>query len=224
MDIQKRFEVVSRSKTFNRIVKEFDLGNKKVLDIGCGYGEHLAHFGVGSAGITITKTELDYTQKRGLNVFYGDAEAIERLYLDSDFDAIWANNFFEHILSPHTFLMKLKKFSQNNTLLILGVPVIPAPICLTKLEKFRGALAVSHINFFTKDTLKLNVERAGWRVKDLRSFVFSNRFFDNPFSFIAPHLYVIAEDNADFKYHDKKITEWGGEERYKILLETTGQK
>ncbi len=95
---------------------------------------------------------------------------------------------------------------------------------LLRFKKFRGSLAVNHINFFTKDSLVLSVERAGWKVKDVRSFVFKSALLDKITSFISPHLYIIAENNKDFKYHNKKLKEWENDLYYQHLLKITKQR
>lgn len=220
MDVKKRFDLVEKSKTFNRILNKFDLKNKKVFDIGCGYGEYLASFGNGSIGITTTQSEIEYGRNNNLNIIKGNAELIDDIKIYENFDVIWANNLFEHILSPHSFLIKLKLISEKDTTLILGVPVIPKIVSLLKLNKFRGALASSHINFFTEKSLKLTVERAGWEIKETRSFVFNNKILDSMFtSVFSPHIYIIATNISDFRYPDKKIKEWEDESYYKHLFD-----
>ena len=39
-EIDERFRLVEKSSTFKRIADTFDTYNKKVLDMGCGYGEY----------------------------------------------------------------------------------------------------------------------------------------------------------------------------------------
>ncbi|MBU0722849.1 class I SAM-dependent methyltransferase [Patescibacteria group bacterium] len=216
--IEDRFKLVKKSKTFARILRAFQLQNKKVFDIGCGYGEHLVNFGKGSVGITTTQDEIDYGKKNNLRITYSNAEQLDTLKLNENFDVIWANNFFEHILSPHSFLIKLKKFSQKNTTLILGVPVLPKITKLVYLQKFRGALAVAHINFFTRNSLILTVERAGWIVLDARPFKLTIPFLDRTFASFAPHIYIVAKNNPDFQYHEKKRKEWENDKMYSDLL------
>ena len=58
--IEKRFPPVEASRTFNRILDTLSLRNKKVLDLGCGYGEYLVKFGKESLGITSTVDEVEY--------------------------------------------------------------------------------------------------------------------------------------------------------------------
>ncbi|MCK4553909.1 methyltransferase domain-containing protein [Candidatus Parcubacteria bacterium] len=223
-NIQARFNQVKKSKVFNRIVEEFDLRNKKVLDLGCGYGEYLARFGAGSLGITTNMAEVDYARGHGLNAQYGNVELIDAMNLGDNYNVIWANNLFEHILSPHAFLIKLKKISTEKTLLILGVPIIPKIVFLLRLNKFRGSLASNHINFFTNKSLKLTVERAGWRIKDTRPFVLKALLLDRLLNFIAPHIYIIAQNDLSFRYPEKKIKEWGNEEYYQNLLKINEQQ
>ncbi|MES2668684.1 MAG: methyltransferase domain-containing protein [Patescibacteria group bacterium] len=212
---QDRFKPVSSSRVFNRILTAFDLRTKKVLDLGCAYGEHLVHFGPGSLGITTTLDEVEYGARHGLHIAYGN---VESLNLSEDFSVIWANNLFEHLLSPHAFLMRLKRSARPETLLILGVPVIPKVASLLRLKKFRGSLAVAHINFFTRESLRLTVERAGWRVREIRPFQFGNPLIDSLFGYLSPHLYVVAENNLDFAYHEKKLKEWKDDDHYAEVL------
>ena len=222
--IKERFIGVAKSKVFNRIVSILDVRKKNVLDIGCGYGEYLSLFGKDSVGITTTDDEVDYGKRNNLDIVKGNIEDYDTLLKLNHFEAIWANNLFEHLLSPHSFLIKLKKISNDKTILILGVPVIPKISSLTRLSKFRGTLASNHISFFTKESLRYTVQFAGWNIISVRPFIFSNRFLDNLASFIAPHLYVVASNNIDFKYPEKKQKEWRGENMYKYLFDITENK
>jgi SAM-dependent methyltransferase len=222
-NMDSRFVNVARSKTFNRILDELSLRNKKVLDLGCGYGEYLVLFGKNSLGITTTLDEIEYGKSKNMRIVPGNVELIDSLDLKENFEAIWANNLFEHLLSPHAFLIKLKTVASAETLLILGVPVIPRIASLMKINKFRGALAVAHVNFFTRESLRLTAERAGWKVSDIRPFIFKNKFLDRLASFFAPHLYVVAKNNASFKYDDKKLKEWKDDGHYQKILEIVEQ-
>jgi len=213
-----RFEPVARSRTFNRILSTFGLRTEKVMDLGCGYGEYLACFGAGSLGITSTPHEVEYGTSHGLHIVRGNVEKLGELGIHERFGAIWANNLFEHLLAPHAFLIGLKAFAGPETALILGVPVVPRIASLMRTGPFRGALAVAHVNFFTRETLQLTVERAGWKVEAVRPFIFSWRWLDLMASFFAPHLYVVAHDDADFSYHEKKLKEWKDEPQYAALI------
>ena len=219
----KRFRKVGKSRTFQNICDLYKLKDKAVLDIGCGQGQYLAHFGEGSLGVTTAQEEVDFGKEADLPIVFGNAEYLEESLRGEKFSAFWANNLFEHLLSPHGFLMKLKKFSTSDAVLVLGVPVVPKVVSLVRLKWFRGMLASNHINFFTATTLRLTVERAGWRVSSVRPFIFKNNILDRLVAPLAPHLYVIGENDTRFIYPPKKVAEWKDDKRYTDILSLTGQ-
>ncbi len=186
--IEKRFEKVKHSRTFRRLLKEHKLSETRVLDIGCGYGEYLSLFGKGSFGLTTIEREVKYASTKGLSVQIHNGELLHELSIPEPFEVVWANNFFEHILSPHAFLVHLRRIVTPRGKLILGVPVIPKIAFLLRFRKFHGALATSHINFFTQESLELTVARAGWTIEESRSYVLP-KFFDILVSLFSPHIY-----------------------------------
>ena len=208
-NVEKRFENTARSKTFRNIVCTFDLDKKAVLDIGCSFGEFLIHFGGKSVGITIAQDEADYGKQKGLDIRQGNIES-DDFILNETFDAVFANNLLEHLYAPHNFLCNIKKYLRPDGVLILGVPCVPKITSLLRLRKFRGSLAEAHINFFTADTLRKTVERAGYQVHGIRGFHFSNTIIDQFLTALYPHLYVIATPDPDFKYTEKKMKELRG--------------
>lgn len=223
--ITDRFQSAARSKSFRRICDTYNLTQEKVLDLGCGYGEHLSHFGKGSLGITTTVEEVAHGDASGIRIVLGNVERFDLIseMKSESFGVVWSNNLFEHLLAPHQFLISLKRYVQPDGLLILGVPVFPPISALMRFKKFRGALAISHINFFTRNTLHYSVDRAGWEIKDIRPFIFKNAFIDRIAGMFAPHIYVIARNDASFTYPEKKMKEWRDDEHYRYVLESVGQ-
>ena len=207
--IDRRFANVSRSKTFTNIVKTLNLDTKSVLDIGCSYGEFLPHFGEGSTGVTLVQEEVDVGIARGLDIQYGNIESPE-FSLEKKYDAIFANNIFEHLYSPHQFLRNIGQYLKSDGILILGVPCIPKISFLLVHKKFRGSLAVAHINFFTKETLEWTARRGGWKPFMNRGFRLKNIFLDSLLDLIYPHFYVVAHADKDFAYSKKRMKELAG--------------
>lgn len=207
--IEQRFAGVASSATFRNIISYHQLDKKTVLDIGCSYGEFLAHFEKGSVGVSISPDEASYGRSKGLNIQEGNIED-SKFDIDQKFDIIFANNIFEHLLAPHTFLITIKKFLKPGGVLILGVPCIPKIVTLMKLAKFRGSLATGHINFFTKDTLIQTVLHAGWNVISIRGHHFSNSIIDRLLNPVYPHFYVSAQIDRDFDYSEKRKKELDG--------------
>ena len=206
------------SSTFRRIVDAFGLGRGKILDLGCSYGEHLVHFGEGSLGVTSTEEEVSYGRMRGFRMIKGNVETLDELNIGERFEGIWSNNLFEHLLSPHAFLIRLKTIARRDTRLVLGMPVLPKIRGLMRLAKFRGALASNHVNFFTAETVRLTVVRAGWIVEEIRPFVLRRRGLDGGLGAFAPHLYVVARSDESFEYPEKKLREWRSVGYYDSLL------
>ena len=126
------------------------------------------------------------------------------------FDVVWANNFFEHMNAPHLFLTAMRQELKPNGLLILGVPVIPYFSWLMIFRQFRGSYASSHVNFFTRRTLIATVRAAGWHVRAARPFYFQMAGLDLFGNLIAPHIYVVAESDLNFKYSRKRSLSLAG--------------
>ena len=217
--IKSRHDLVLRSRTFTRIAQEYNLPVKRVLDLGCGYGEYMQRFGPNSVGVTTTSAEVAYGAEHNLDLRMGNVEFLDTVIETTErFDVFWANNLFEHLLAPHAFLVKMKEFATDDALLILGVPMVPKIESLTKLKKFRGSLASPHINFFTRKTFQLTVERAGWKVIDNRGFVTSSALLDHLAAPFMPHMYLVAQNDPSYRYPEKKIKEWKDDEHYDRLL------
>lgn len=223
--LEKKDDAVLASSTFAYIAQTYNLSKKRVLDIGCGHGSFMQRFGDDSIGVTTSSMEVEYGALKKRDIRIGNAENLKATLSTSErFDVIWCNNILEHLLSPHSFLVHLKEFSHNDTLLILGTPIVPAITPLTTIKKFRGALAHEHINFFNHATYRLTAERAGWHVHALRSFVFKNTLLDMITHIFAPHLYLIAHNDISYHYHDRKKSEWSEEPYYADLLSIMGTK
>jgi SAM-dependent methyltransferase len=208
--IESRFEAVSKSKTFRNIVESLNLQQKRVLDVGCSFGEYLIHFGPESRGISIDPNEVRYARDKRLDVVLGNVEEDNLAALYGQFDAVFANNIFEHLYSPHRFLIEIAKVLRPDGMIILGVPCIPTLVPLLHLRKFRGSMAGAHINFFTQTTLRYTVERAGWKVQHVRGFRLRSRFADCLLNPIYPHFYALATPDSNFAYDEKRMKELAG--------------
>ncbi len=203
--IQKRFVKVAKSATFQNIVATYRLRDKRVLDIGCSYGEHLVHFGKGSVGLTITEPEIAFGKEKKIDIRYGNIEESDFKVPFSEWDAIFANNIFEHLFSPHYFLYRVRKLLKDDGLLILGVPCVPTIAPLMRFKKWRGCLSLPHINFWTRGTLHRTVERGGFRVLETRGFHFKNKLIDALFSLVYPHFYCVAVPIPNFQYPETRM-------------------
>jgi SAM-dependent methyltransferase len=182
-------------------LRHFGLGGRAVLDVGCGAGEHLAYFGPGSMGLELQERLVAEARARGLDVRQWDLSRGLPADLADRFDAVWCSNFLEHVMSPHLFLIDCRRVLRPGGLVVAVVP-------LTRhfaLGPWRGRLAADHVSFFTPATLRLTVERAGYRVVFLgaHSFPWLPRWAAAVLRAVAPGVVVAARPAEGFQYPAK---------------------
>jgi SAM-dependent methyltransferase len=212
-------EITMRSRTFKRICDTHNLSEKRVLDIGCGVGSHMQRFGPGSVGITSNPHEVTLGKEINRDIRLGNVELLaEAMPASEKFDVIWCNNIFEHLLSPHAFLVHLKTHAHPDTIIILGTPMVPTPSLLMKIKKFRGALASPHVNFFTAKTYELTTQFSGWDIQTITPYYTSSSLINSLIKPFMPHLYLVAKNNTDYRYPPKKLKEWEYDPHYQGLI------
>ncbi len=210
--IRHRFELAAKTRGFFHMYQALDFSQKRVLDIGCSYGEFLIYAKKGSLGITTLQNEADTAASIGLDVMVGnvnDRSTFDELKKHGSFDTLYTVNIFEHVDSPHIFLRELYALADDHTKLVLGVPVFPWPNALMNIKKFSGSLAHEHINFFTKNTLLETIKRSGWIIEVQRPFIFQTPWLDRLVSFLSPQQYIFAKKNPTFQYPARKLNEIG---------------
>jgi 2-polyprenyl-3-methyl-5-hydroxy-6-metoxy-1,4-benzoquinol methylase len=136
-----------------------------VLEIGCGLG--LAGGRLKSLGGEVWGVEPDPEQAAfardywGLTIF---PVPFERVDLSGErFDLILASHVIEHFPDPLAFLFKARTLAHPETRLFLETPNILAP-----KVSFRRLFSLAHNFYFSPQTLSWLLEKAGWRVCQLR--------------------------------------------------------
>jgi SAM-dependent methyltransferase len=180
------------------VLKNFRLDQKAVLDVVCGPGEYLRHFGPGSVGLDLHPRGA---RAAGLDAREWNFEHPLPQELWGQFDAVWSSNTYEHVPNPHVFLINLRKA------LVPGGQIFVAVPTTTRLTRgpWRGFLAADHINFFTPLTLGYSVERAGFDV----TFLGTPSIPSLPLRIarrlagVSPVTLCVASLVEDFQYPDK---------------------
>jgi SAM-dependent methyltransferase len=138
------------------------LDRAAVLDVGCGYGTCLIHFGPGSVGIDNGPEECAFVRSLGLDVRRLDVDTDEVPEEWSPFDYVWVSDLLEHLEAPRRFLRRLHPLVGGS--LLLQVSVLPG---LTKgLLRRLGEKpfdADVHYHQWTSNTIQHLVRRAGFR-------------------------------------------------------------
>lgn len=194
-------------KTYPAIAQE------AVLDVGCGIAlPHLRHFGPGSVGVD----GQDVTPPDGKGFlrwnFQSDIKTVlAENGLPTAFQYVWCSDVFEHVLSPHEFLLNLRRTLKPGGLLFLGVPLVnllgrPGTKRNSPFNYFRGYLSQDHVNFFTFASLRHTVEFAGFKLVDWYSpFLLGMR--RPPRIGIEPVTVMVLRPIPDFQYGTKAAKE-----------------
>ena len=224
-----------------RPLRKYDLGAKRVLDTGCGFGGALLYFGPGSLGLEIDDDASRFVRAIGMPVKQLDvhSESFANEVPDDAFDAVWCCNVLEHVDSPHTVLVRLRDKLVSRGLVLLTVPTIPRSRLVERAVRLlyrallRGRVtelsytARDHINGFSDRSFAFTVERAGYRVLDVTAGLPPL----GPLDVLEPLLVgrwdrvtVVAEKIDDFDYGPKtvrKIVKGGW--RYKTAEELAAE-
>lgn len=92
-----------------RLDRELDLADKRVLDVGCGYGVHLAHFAPLSLGIDRLPERVALARSLGLRAEARDVEHLGWHLGLGDFDLVWISDLVPQLASPDELLVALPR-------------------------------------------------------------------------------------------------------------------
>ncbi|MBM3234408.1 class I SAM-dependent methyltransferase [Candidatus Pacearchaeota archaeon] len=111
MDLKKRGE-------FQRFISL--IPGKKILDLGCGSGDHAYFFqqkGLDVIAVDISEEMINLCKKKGINAFIMDIEDLK--FEDNTFDGIWAVTSLLHIPKSKlpAVIDKLHKILKKNGIL-----------------------------------------------------------------------------------------------------------
>ena len=185
---------------------------RAILDIGCGYGQHLVHFGAGSAGIDAIERNVDFCRALG---FEAGLTNVEDGLPDfgRQFEGIFCSNLLEHLVAPHLFLLRLHERLTAQGRLFIHVPTMPPHPLVDRLIRraigHNGYQASEHINAFTPRTLAFTLERAGFIVDDL-VFVGARGhrllgWGEGLFREAGISVLAVARRDLAFTYPDKRV-------------------
>jgi len=179
--------------------------SKKLLDIGCAYGQNLIHFGKGSVGIDISDEHYGFCSKLGLDVRRLNVE--ERFYdkfNGEKFDYIWCTDMLIHLTAPYAFLLQCRELLKEDGKLILQIPQYTSLIPQGIKKTYESDC---HFYTFNYPTLKYLLQHSGYKVINEAAYT---RFFPPQLNFITewfwkrfgPNLWFCAE-KGDITFTNK---------------------
>lgn len=206
---RKFFATVPRA--FLQIVDRHHLGEMRVVDVGCGYGHYLIHFGPGSIGLDANETSRRLAVSIGLEIVDCNVEDALPIPPES-FQAAWCANLLEHMVAPHLLLNRLHRVLAPDGLLVAKVPVIPPwPVRagVKMLGRPLGYEASEHINAYTPDTFVFTIERAGFKLIESVSLDLGNpqlQAITSPITRrFGASITVVARKDPAFVYPEKRL-------------------
>ncbi|MBF0434816.1 MAG: class I SAM-dependent methyltransferase [Magnetococcales bacterium] len=135
-----------------------------ILDVGCGSGEFLTKLKAlqpGSLeGIDFSAKAVAMARSRGIKVFQG--VFAEFLSADETYDAIFMNNYLEHVLDPVAELLKARRLLKQNGMLLGEVPNFSSFDRFLFGKYWGGNHVPRHTFQFEPQTLTNLLERTGF--------------------------------------------------------------
>jgi len=189
-------------RVFNRLSQYFNFNGKKVLDLGCGYGEFLINFEESSLGIDVQDRLLEFASSLGMRVIRFNVE--ETLDLDEKYEVLFCRQLLDHLVAPHKLLVESHRLLQDEGYLIASIDNIDCPL--------RRKIASEHLYGFNLKALKILIQRAGFNIIKLLT-VTSNkpRIVEKIVNAIpsllnlSVDIYVIAVKEPNYKYPEKRL-------------------
>jgi SAM-dependent methyltransferase len=186
--INKGIDVEPRRLKFAKSINLVSLKKNGVwLDLGAGNGSYLRFMNEKSFGLDIKQDEEKKIYSWNFNDKIPDT-------FKASADIIWCSALIEHVLRPHEFLIEIRKFLKPNGLLLIVAPITHRfnPMFLS------GTYHGDHVNFFNPITLKLTLERAGYKI--LFEGATSFKKIGQKFYFFSPNILFVLEPISDFQY------------------------
>ena len=205
-------DVFVPSRAVRFVCEAHGADRRAILDIGCGYGQHLVHFGAGSVGIDAIERNVAFCRALGFEAVLANVE--DGLPdVGRRFEGIFCSNLLEHLVAPHLFLLRLQERLADDGLLFIHVPTMPPHPLVDRLIRraigHNGYQASEHINAFTPRTLAFTLERAGFVVDDL-VFVGARGhrllgWGEALFREAGISVRAVARRDLDFTYPEKRV-------------------
>lgn len=146
--------------------------NGKLLDLGCGTGQFLAmmrqYSGWEVVGIEPNAEAADFARQTfGLNILTGDLFSAQ--FPDDYLDVVTMWDVLEHLYEPVVTLQEIGRVLKPDGLLILRTPSLNSLDACLFGRYWAGLDSPRHIAIYSRSTIKLLLDRAGFVLVNLRT-------------------------------------------------------
>lgn len=190
---------IFRKKQFTEFVDSYRLSGKDILEIGCGRGEYMslmAQCDVNVSGIEYSTESVESCRaaKLDVNKCYINTED-EPLGFNKRFDAFYILNFLEHLPNINEVLRGAAKNLKEDAVGLVEVPNFD----MILRNKLFSEFISDHLYYFTKDTLRMTLERNGFEIIECKEI-----WYDYIISAVVRKRK--KTDISHFKTHQETIT------------------
>ena len=171
----------SSHSTAMRRLRKMNLQGVKALDLGFGcaaIASALQKEGVILDGVDRDSSAVEESRPLFRRVFQNDLNRIDQIPLNEKYDIVLAADILQFLIDPADFLSRLKKHLVKGGILVVSLPNMVN--IQTRLRilfgqfplHHRGILEEQALHFYTLDSMRQLLVRAGWKVEetDVTSF------------------------------------------------------
>jgi methionine biosynthesis protein MetW len=173
-------DVDPASNTSHALMLRLVGSNKKVLDVGCATGylaRALREQGCQVSGVEFDQAAAEEAAPALDKVVVGDLEQLDLAaeFAGDQFDVIVFGDVLEHLRDPLPVLRSVRELLRPGGAVVISVPNIAhADVRLSLLQgKFDyrslGLLDVTHVRFFTRESLRTFLKDAGFIAVDVQA-------------------------------------------------------
>ena len=155
-----------------RSILRLSRGPGSILDVGCGRGDLIQLFqdrGWKAVGTQVSRTAAEAARRlRGVDVIIGDLPGLS--LAPESFDVVTFLHVLEHLDRPGDYLSAARSLLRPGGLLVIEVPNCAGPGFRWLEQRSFTFDHPNHLVFFTPDSLRALLERAGFEVIEVSHF------------------------------------------------------
>lgn len=152
--------------------------NVRVLDVGCGFGESLGYHaarGCDVYGVEADENIRRVVEKFGYNVHVGLFD--DQVYASNFFDYVTMDQVIEHVTDPLITLRGVARILKPGGTLILSTPNANGWGAKIFGRRWINWHAPYHLQFFTRHSMQIAAEQAGFEVTMIKTITNSEWLF-----------------------------------------------
>lgn len=136
-----------------------------LLDFGSGWGVQMNEaraVGWNAVGLEVDRRKVEFCREQRLNAIYADL--LERPFEPNSFDAVMAEQVFEHLYEPAKYLEEIYRVLRPGGIVYICVPHIESVAAKLKRNSWPLLHPVSHVQYYDRGSLTRLLERCGFEV------------------------------------------------------------